>query len=122
MEIKNTRRLRTAYELLYILQESGRGDSDHAKNLKREIRRYTNAPLAEKRIVRDDGMDGFVSLEMLPDWIGSEEEAVEFFEDYLYIQPLYSAYDCTGRPFTSWYKVFRRGDRFWAYHCVGYDV
>ena len=33
-----------------------------------------------------------------------------------------SAYDCTGQAFTSWYKVFARGGRFWAYHRVSVDV
>lgn len=44
----------------------------------------------------------------------------EAFQRYRHYYP--SAYDCTGQAFTSWYKVFVRGGRFWAYHRVSVDV
>ena len=64
----------------------------------------------------------FAELLPLPEYIETMDEAVSYFEDYEY-RPYYpSAYDCTGQAFTSWYKVFVRGGRFWAYHRVSVDV
>ena len=58
----------------------------------------------------------------LPEYIETMDEAVSYFEDYEYRHYYPYAYDCTGQAFTSWYKVFARGGRFWAYHRVSVDV
>ena len=102
--------LKVAYEILEIAYESGR--SQKAADLKREMRTFFHRPVSERRIIQDDGIDGYTELLPLPEYIETMDEAVSYFE----------AYDCTGQAFTSWYKVFVRGGRFWAYHCVSVDV
>jgi len=112
--------LKVAYEILEIAYESGR--SQKAVDLKREMRAFFHRPVSERRIVQDDGIDGYTELLPLPEYIETMDEAVSYFEDYEYRHYYPSAYDCTGQAFTSWYKVFARGGRFWAYHRVSVDV
>ena len=52
----------------------------------------------------------------------TEDEADAYFMGNLYRESYPSAYDCTGQIFTTWYKIFRRGGRFWAYHATAMDV
>ena len=112
--------LKVAYEILGIAYE--RGMSQKAADLKHEMRKFSSRPVSERRIIQDDGIDGYTELLPLPEYIETMDEAVSYFEDYEY-RPYYpSAYDCTGQAFTSWYKVFVRGGRFWAYHRVSVDV
>ena len=112
--------LKVAYEILEIAYESGR--SQKAVDLKREMRAFFHRPVSERRIVQDDGIDGYTELLPLPEYIETMDEAVTYFEDYEYRRYYPSAYDCTGQAFTSWYKVFVRGGRFWVYHRVSVDV
>ncbi len=112
--------LKVAYEILEIAYESGR--SQKAADLKREMRAFFHRPVSERRIIQDDGIDGYTGLLPLPEYIETMDEAVSYFEDYEYRHYYPSAYDCTGQAFTSWYKIFVRGGRFWAYHRVSVDV
>lgn len=112
--------LKVAYEILEIAYESGR--SQKAADLKREMRTFFHRPVSERRIIQDDGIDGYTELLPLPEYIETMDEAVSYFEDYEYRNYYPSAYDCTGQAFTSWYKVFVRGGHFWAYHRVSVDV
>ena len=123
MIIRNNEDLRLAYELLSVYKKSGRGDCPKAEELKKRIRSYLHLPHCS-RIIRDDGIDGYVKLIQLPEFLNSEskEEAIEWFERECYIEPVRSAYDCTGRPFTNWYKVFWRLGHWFAYHSVSFDV
>ena len=76
-------------------------------------------------IVKDNGIDGFVELISFPeafDTIDGEDGAEEFFKTFFEIHARPSMYDCTGQAFTSWYKLFERNGRIYAYHCVGFDV
>lgn len=126
--VTNARELRMAYEMLDYYQQMlptvSKNDlyEEHIKEMKRTIRAYLKKPDDGRRIVRDDGIDGYVLLLPLPAFIQDMAQAVEWFGSEEYIQPTYSAYDCTGRPFTNWFKIFWRRDGFWAYHSVGFNV
>ena len=100
-------------------------------DLKREIRKWAHRPkevnvglgfMVERRLVHDNGIDGYVELIRFPEGFDTEESAKDFFKEFIEVECLRSAYDCTGQPFTGWYKLFRRHGRFHAYHCVCYDV
>lgn len=123
MNIRSSRDLRLAYELLTIFKGAGKANSEKAGELKKKIRSYHKLSVSSN-IVRDNGIDGYVVLMQLPEILDrkGQEDAVEWFEKMCYIEPTYSAYDCTGRPFTNWYKVFRRRGHWFAYHSVGFDV
>ena len=128
MTIRNRDDLRLAYELLAILSDPDRKVNDpeglakHIANLKRTIRLYSHRETGyDHRIIRDCGMDGYISLERLPADIKDLEEANEFFERFMTHQYRPSAYDCTGQAITSWFKVHRRSDGFYAYHSVSFD-
>lgn len=141
-KIRNNRDFRLGYEILRdtieLLKEKN-VDSErimnHVAELKRNIRQYANrnvnsfnignGVMCERRIVKDNGIDGFVELISFPeafDTIDGEDGAEEFFKTFFEIHARPSMYDCTGQAFTSWYKLFERNGRIYAYHCVGFDV
>lgn len=129
IDIKNTEDLRRAYSYLRFFREHEKNGALLAPNarecaaaLKKAIRGYTHRPLHEDVIVKDYGIDGYVIRLPLPDRIKTEEQAKHYFETQIYMECRPSQYDCTGQLFTSWYKLFLRNGRWWAYHSVGCDV
>lgn len=76
----------------------------------------------DRRIIKDYGIDGCIIRIVLPEWIETKEEADEYFKDNEYMRTRYSAYDCTGDMFTSWYSLFFINGRWVAYHSVGVDI
>lgn len=125
-KVRNSSDLRTAYEMLDLLNQFrafGRNDrvEKEIAQQKREIRAFQKKQEGG-RIVKNYGIDGFIELLELPEFIRSKAEGIEYFEECVAIQAKPSVYDCTGQAFTSWYKVFERRGRFFAYHSVSFDV
>ena len=96
---------------------------------KRNLRKWTNrynrdADGCLHRIVKEYGIDGFVELVSLPDDICNMREVEEYFRDNVYMECAPSMYDCTGKAFTGWYKLFMKHSEgsFYAYHSVCMDV
>lgn len=99
------------------------GKEEKSKELKREIRRYNHRPVSQRRIVHGTDAYGYTVLLLpLPESIRSDDEARDWFMENEYIHFRPSPYDCTGQSFTSWYKLFQRNGKFWAYHGVSMDV
>lgn len=119
MTIANNRDLRIAYTILALAEEHNKPDL--AMSTKKTIRNYLSLPPKHRRIIRSS-YDDFVELVELPAFIRTAEEADEYFMDALFIEPTYAAWDCTGKPFTRYYKLFQRHNRWMAYHFVNYDV
>ena len=105
------------------MQSTGKrnGSKTRLRNKKREIRKF-HKKSSDRRIVKDDGIDGYVLLIELPETLGNMRDAEEYFEERETICAIPSVFDCTGQAFTSWFKVFRRRNRFFAYHSIGFDV
>lgn len=127
--VNNKRDLRVAYEILAILSDGSctfanpERRAQRIVDTKRAIRLYTHRDVDyERRIVKDDGMDGFISLERLPDDLHDLETATEFFKRFMTYKYQPSPYDCTGQAMTNWFKVFPRNGGFYAYHSVSFDV
>lgn len=132
MQVRNNRDLKNAYEILSIykelLSECGKLEPEKMKSVnekiaeqKREIRKFYKES-SDRRLVKDDGIDGYVLLIELPETLGNMQDAEEYFEERETISEMPSMFDCTGQAFTSWFKVFKRRDRFMAYHSVCFDV
>lgn len=138
ISISSDNDFRIYYEILNAMVDGlkkGVGNPDLARvkivEIKRELRRWAKrdpfirdfgAGLRSTcRIVHDYGMDGFIELVSIPQVFGTLDAANEFFKDFIEIPCYYSMYDCTGRPFTTWYKLFERRGQFWAYHRVVFD-
>lgn len=127
-KITNNRELRIAYEMLQFWNEMAPQAKDpellaeHIKEMKLEIRKYHRRPVSETIVVKDDGMDGAILLEPLPETIKSKEAAREYFEENRWMNCRPSMYDCTGQMFSTWYRIIRRAGRFWAYHSIAFDV
>ena len=51
----------------------------------------------------------------------SKRDVELLFEGKYEIKLPNSPYDCTGQPFTSWFKVVKRRGLWWAYHAISYD-
>ena len=128
---------REGYALLAILNELRlEKDTDkhlveeHTIEIKRELRKWAHRETAvdvgmgfmvERRVFGGD-YDGYTELVTIPEVFDTEESADEFFNDFIKINYRPSMYDCTGQAFTSWYHLFKRNGRFYAYHRVGMDV
>lgn len=126
--VKNDQELRVAYTILSILGEKSLRVDDpeklaqHIIETKQAMRRYTHREIGyERQIIKNYGMDGYISLERLPADIRDQEQAEEFFERFMTHHYRPSAYDCTGQAMTNWFKVFPRNGGFYAYHSVSFD-
>ena len=125
--VRNNRDLRVAYEILSFAKANGFDKPEKMSQLiidtKRAARQYTHREVDyDRRIVKDDGIDGYISLERLPADIRDLTEAESFFERFMTCHYRPSAYDCTGQAMTNWFKVFPRNGGFYAYHSVSFDV
>lgn len=117
--IANGEQLRGAYMLIGALKKStGYDTSELVRELKQEIRQYNKTKQDRPVIVKDDGIDGYVSLEKLDECTDGleQKQAEKWFEENRAIRNAPSAYDCTGRAFTMCYKVVRRRGHWYAYH------
>lgn len=120
--IRDARELRIAYFMLKNVVEGSETISTAlAISLKCTIRAYTNRAGEPRRIVKDDGADGYIELIEMPAFEDAPA-AEEFFNDRYFMESPHSAYDCTGQCFTSWYKLFERRGHWWAYHRVCVDI
>ena len=137
--VRNDKDFREGYGLLHLFTRfDGQFDNpgkarETVDDLKRELRAYAHRATAvdvgmgfmcERRIVKDEGIDGYIELVSIPeviDTLDGEDGADEFFKTFLEIHARPSMYDCTGQAFTSWYKLFKRRGQFWAYHSVCFD-
>lgn len=120
MKINSKSELRTAYEVLEIASASPKM-KDYTDRLKKAIREYRDRTASEERVVRNSS-DSLLTVFPLPRNLETEEKAAEYFEANHYRECTPSPYDCTGQIFTVWYKIFRRGGQFWAYHATAMDV
>lgn len=127
MQVRNSSDLKVAYEILNIYKEliSEHGKTERVEERiaeqKREIRRF-HKKSNDRRLVKDDGIDGYILLIELPETLENLRDAEEYFEERETICAVPSIFDCTGQAFTSWFKVFKRRGRFMAYHSVCFDV
>lgn len=128
---------REGYALLAILNNPDFGkDADkklleeYTIEIKRELRKWAHKGTAvdvgmgfmvERRAFGGD-YDGYTELVTIPEVFDTEESANEFFKDFIWMDSPHSMYDCTGKAFTSWYHLFKRNGRFYAYHRVAMDV
>ena len=127
--IRNNQDLRFAYEVLRLLSTNTYKVDNPEKlaqciiDTKRAARLYTHREVDyDRRIIKDNGIDGYISLERRPADIRDEEEANFFFEQFMSYKYRPSAYDCTGQAMTNWFKIFPRNGGFYAYHSVSFDV
>lgn len=118
-EIKDSYDLELSYQLLRNTWAKIHFNAPAVIAIKRGIRRYRERP-ARHRVISGDH-DGYIALIGLPK-AQSKEDANTIFCAEHYIQSPNSPFDCTGRPFTSWYKLFQRNGSWWAYHSVSFDV
>ena len=108
-------------ELMYLLLRSCDVPHEIADKYKRAIREYTHRE-KDRRVIGDDGIDGYTVLIALPDSITGREEAEEHFYNNEYRECLPSMYDCTGQAFTLTHRVVERRGRWYCYHTVRFDV
>lgn len=121
-KIINDHLLKIGYELLNIYKEMNYSYyyPEKINELKRNIRQYVHRE-TDRRILHGD-CDGYTLLIQCPDWVKTEENAEEWFNDNEYISCGWSPYDCTGQLFTNWYSCKERNGKWICYHSIGIDV
>lgn len=123
--IRDSRDLRIKYDALVmfrqLLEETGK-TSDEAQALirdyKKEIRDYFKRDKDKAHLVKDYGIDGYIEKLIVPFDISDAEL---WFEEEVYIPSPNSYYDCTGRVFTGWHRIYKQGERTVIYHRVCVD-
>ncbi len=123
MKVRNSSDLKGAYKILNIISKCGATErfKEIVVKQKREIRKY-HKKRSDRKIVKDDGIDGYTLLIELPETLENLQDAEEYFKGHEVICATPSMFDCTGQAFTAWFKVFRRRDKFFAYHTIRFDV
>lgn len=112
MQIRSENDLKLAYETINSFKEmmpmAQKTDValEYIKELKRDIRGFfrKEKEKPQRRLVKDDGIDGYIVLIQLPSFLNSKEDAAVYFEENEVMTCRHSMYDCTGQAFTSWYK------------------
>ena len=129
VDIRNGGDLKATYEVLMDIQAlrplPGREEAvqEHIRELKRDIRDYFRQQKDDgRRIIRDDGIDGYIELVMLPEYLNTKDSAAAYFEEKEVFQCPNLPGGYTGQPFTCWYRIVCRQGKMWAYHRVAYDV
>jgi len=116
--------LRKAYELIKVYTDCGKGNAVTVVDTKREIRKYLKRKqygVLNGVLVKDYGIDGYIEKIELP-FVFGDEEAEMYFENNIRIPYYPSQYDCTGKAFTSWRKIFKNSKgRYICYHRVCVD-
>ena len=94
----------------------------HRKNAQHRERGTGNWPLQEDWVLINGwrAEDSFLQKRFFP-WHFTDEEW-EQYVDAEWIHIPYSAYDCTGRPFTQWMERYRVPGGTWVYRRIGLDV
>lgn len=87
-----------------------RMETDDAHNFKagRMVKQYDDGTI----IVLVPILEAYFNL--------SAEDVARIFEERYELRPSYG-YDCTGQPITCWYKLVKRRELWYAYHCIGAD-
>lgn len=122
--VRSNNDLRDAYFLIHALQ--GIQQTADVKAIIRQqkwaIRHFNRRAPQPTRTIKAD-LDSLVLLEKLPISPDSTmEEAIALFEGSYFVPTPRSQYDCTGQCFTTYYKVFRRHNAWYAYHFMSRDV
>lgn len=95
---------------------------EHVADIKRGLRRFFQKSGPEDRHLVKSDSESYIELVELPASLTTQEDADWYFMEHEFMERPCSMYDCTGKLFTSWYKIFTRRGRFMAYHSVCMDV
>ena len=137
MIINNKKDLEAAYLLMRYFENRLKTTKDtnlwNAFNYiiakyKKDIRgyyNYRNSPFFTNQYVAiSKGDDYYVEKIKLP-FLGNydKKEVEKLFRENYFIQCPNSPWDCTGKPFTSNFVVFKNSfGEWWAYHVISLDV
>lgn len=113
---------------LTLLRDAERGGKPMGNEkyieIKRAIRKFYKKVC--NKAAKDEWVggefDSYTRRYPLPEYIKSEQEAIEYFEECEWMECYPSQYDCTGQHFTTGYKVFCRNGRWHCYHHISVDV
>ena len=123
--------MRTDYAFIHAMEKWG-------KELGKTKAEIDNALVETKQRVRHANkfsqMDERTKKVFIPDELGesysalldysgwNKEDAEDHFMANYYIPRFYSQYDCTGKPFTCYYKFVHIGDNLHILHHVALDI
>ena len=136
MYITCKRELEATYQLLHYWENQLKSNhnpefnpiyKEMALKYKKDIRAYYNRLSASDNtylVYAYETGDGYIEKVKLP-ILGNytKKEVEELFEENYFIQCPNSPWVCTGRPFTSYFLVYKNSyGEWWAYHAISLDV
>lgn len=90
--------------------------------IKRALRRFYHRDRSGRRLVSSNDIDSYTLLVTCPEWVKTEEDAEEWFEEEERMECIPSLYDCTGQHFSCGHKVFQRNGKWMCYHHIAVDI
>jgi len=126
MDSRDKKELKIKYLTLNWLMDEYTNKGNHKLkdaiiSLKKEIRQFIKEDVCYERCIWDD-YDVAIYKQMLPEYIATKEEAMEYFDVFLRYEYNPSPYDCTGQKITiGTVPAYQHGN--WViYHTVALDV
>lgn len=116
---------RVLYKEVRLLEEQARETGNDSMNdfvveMKREVRRR-NRVTRGGRVFHDTGVS-YIRVEAFPPEIQTREDAEYYFNTYMRMEYVPSAYDCTGQLFTFHYHVGMLGGKWVLWNWIALDV
>lgn len=124
VEINNYRDVEFVISLINLIQEKYGGYDYISKvdEMKRELRKFYKNYSDEGVFVVKHDDDGYVEKLEVPERCLDRDSMEMWFKGYVEIEPINSAYGCTGCPFTSWHRFIKLHGTWYCYHRVCYDI
>lgn len=92
---------------------------NYADSIKRALRAFYHRPDDKRKTITANYDNG---VELITLTAKTKADADAEFKALYYRVCTPSQYDCTGQWFTVTYKIFKRGDRWMAYHRYALDI
>lgn len=97
--------------------------AEYKRNLRRSMEEEAWHRFTAGRCIKDFGDGSAIMLvPILEAYFNTPlDEVTRIFENNYEMHCPNSPYDCTGQPYTAWYKLVNRRGMWYAYHCIGID-
>ena len=97
--------------------------AEYKHNLRQSMEEESWQKFTAGRCIKDFGDGSAIMLVPIREAYSNStlDEVARIFENNYEMHCPNSPYDCTGQPYTAWYKLVNRRGMWYAYHCIGID-
>ena len=92
-----------------------------APAVKRNLRRFYGQPGPRRRIIKENGINNYIEVVEMPDYVRTKEDAEDFFDNVIYMPFYVCGIYSNGKKYTLGHRIMKRGEYYIAYHEVWID-